>query len=108
MKRIPSSPPSIARLAICTSEGLKPHKNNAGMVKMTPEAKDELAEPMVWDMLFSRMVVPLPKRTLEKRKKATVITATGMEVETVRPAFRPRYAFAAPNNIPKMTPETPE
>ena len=80
----------MARLAICTSEGLKPHKNSAGMVKITPEAKDELAEPIVWEMLFSRMVVPLPKRALEKRKKATVITATGIDVDTVKPAFNPK------------------
>ncbi len=59
------------------------------MVKMTPEAKDELAEPTVWEILFSKMVV-LPNRGLAKRKKATVITATGIEVETVRPAFKPK------------------
>ena len=70
---------------------------------MTPEANDELAEPVVWERLLSSMVA-LPVNLPKSRKNPMVITATGMEVETVNPARSPRYAFAAPNKMPKIIP----
>ncbi len=43
------------------------------------------AEPMVWTMLFSRMVEPPSFLSTEMDS-----TATGMEAETVSPAFSAR------------------
>ncbi len=54
---------------------------NAGVVKTTPEAIDSPAEPIVWTMLFSR-IVDLPMRL----NTAIDSTAIGIEAETVRPA----------------------
>ena len=59
------------------------------MVKIVPEASDELAEPIVCDMLASR-IIPRPRAEEGSRKKATVRTAMGIDVETVRPTRRPR------------------
>jgi hypothetical protein len=54
------------------------------MVNMTPAARDSPAEPVVWTMLFSRMVErPKARRMLMER------TEMGMEADTVRPARRP-------------------
>ena len=78
-----------ARMAICHSGGAKPHMKRAGMVKMVPDASDELAEPIVCDMLASR-IIPRPPWRAMARKSATVRTAMGIEVETVRPTRRPR------------------
>ncbi len=72
---------------------------------MTPEASDELADPVVWDILLSR-IVARPKKRCVRRKKPTDITATGIDVDTVIPARSPRYALAAPKRIPKMIPTT--
>jgi hypothetical protein len=47
MKRTPSTPPNRARIPILKILGLNPHRNRAGIVKMIPEAKEELAEPVV-------------------------------------------------------------
>jgi len=57
------------------------------------------AEPVVWIILFSKMVV-LRKNLLS----AMAITAMGMEAETVKPAFNARYTVAAPKMIPKQAP----
>ena len=59
------------------------------MVKSTPEATDELADPMVCDMLASRMLC-LPPMADHTRNATTVSTATGMDVLIVRPALSPR------------------
>lgn len=70
-------------------DGFNPHKKSAGKAKITPEANDELAEPMVCDILLSRtMGLPVIRRI--SRNKPTVITATGIEVETVIPTSKPR------------------
>ena len=55
------------------------------MVKTTPAATDSPADPIVWTMLFSRIVEP-------PRRLSTEIasTAIGIEALTVRPARRPR------------------
>lgn len=62
---------------------------SAGTVKSTPEATEELAEPIVCDMFASRMLSRTP--TSESSRKATTVsTATGIDVLIVSPAFRPR------------------
>ena len=62
----------------------KPRKMRAGRVKMTPPATDSPAEPVVWTMLFSRMVA-LPRA----RSRLIESTAIGIEAATVSPARRP-------------------
>ena len=71
------------------------------MVNTTPAATDSPAEPIVWTMLFSRIVEP-------PRRFSTEIasTAIGIEALTVRPARRPRYTVEAPNRRPKSAPST--
>lgn len=73
---------------------------------MTPLATELDAEPIVWDMFDSRMVLRVPKIRI-RRNAATVITEIGMEVEIVRPARNPRYALAAPKTMPSKTPVSP-
>ena len=76
--------------------------NSAGTVKIVPVAREVDADPMVWERLASRMVPRAPT----SRNSATVITAAGIDAETVRPTRSPRYAFAAPNTMPRSTPAT--
>src|SRR6478752_10245538 len=73
----------------------------AGIVKTTPPATDSPADPIVWTMLFSRIVEP-------PRRLSTEIasTAIGIDALTVRPARRPRYTVDAPNSSPNNTPMT--
>ena len=70
-------------------------------MKTTPEASDSPADPMVWTMLFSRMVEP-PRRL----RTEMASTAMGIDALTVSPARRPRYTVEAPkinpNNAPRM------
>ena len=54
-------------------------------MKTTPAAIDSPAEPAVWMMLFSRMLVRSSLRPSE-----IASTAIGIEAETVRPAFSAR------------------
>ncbi len=68
-------------------------------MKTTPAATDSPAEPIVWTILFSRMVEP-PKRLSTEMAS----TAIGMEALTVRPARRPRYTVDAPKISPKIAP----
>ncbi len=56
---------------------------------LSPDATDELAEPIVCDMFVSRMLWPTPN-IRNTRKVTTVSTATGIEVLIVSPAFKPR------------------
>ena len=56
MNRIPSRPPHIASNVICSSSGGMPHMNSAGSVKITPLASELDAEPVVCEMLVSRIV----------------------------------------------------
>ncbi|MEZ5283631.1 MAG: hypothetical protein R2712_02245 [Vicinamibacterales bacterium] len=58
---------------------------SAGIVNTTPPATDSPADPIVWTMLFSRMVDP-PRRFRTEMAR----TAMGMEALTVSPARRPR------------------
>ena len=57
------------------------------------------AEPVVWMILFSRMVVL--KNFLPREMERTAI---GMEADTVRPALSARYTVEAPKIIPNMAP----
>ena len=62
---------------------------SAGSVKMTPLATELDADPIVCETFASKSVPRTP--TLRSaRNAATVMTATGMEVEMVSPAWRPR------------------
>src|SRR5713226_9718363 len=61
------------------------------------------ADATVCTMLFSWMVVPL-----KPRSTAIEITAAGIEVAKVNPAFRPKYTFAAVNTSVIRTPNTSE
>src|SRR5216117_2073563 len=54
---------------------------SAGIVKTTPPATDSPADPMVWTMLFSRIVEPPSFLRTE-----IASTAIGIEALTVRPA----------------------
>ena len=58
-------------------------------MKITPLATELDAEPTVCDRFASRIELETPARA-RSRKAATVITATGMEVEIVRPTLSPR------------------
>ncbi len=89
MKSTPISPPAIVSNVICRQAGDMPQMNNAGMVNSTPDATDELAEPIVWDMLLSRIECRRPNDS-RIRKVTTVSTATGIDVLIVKPALSPR------------------
>jgi len=54
-------------------------------VKIVPVARAVEADPIVWDRFASRMV-PFARKAL---KNATVITAAGIEAETVIPTRSP-------------------
>jgi hypothetical protein len=69
--------------------GLNPHKKRAGMVNISPDAKEELAEPVVWAMLLSKMEL-FPRIGVKTLNTATAMTAKGMAVEIVRPTCKPR------------------
>src|ERR1700754_553737 len=58
-----------------------------------------LALPVVWMILFSRMVV-----LKSFRPRVMASTAMGIEAETVSPAFKARNTVEAPNRIPKILP----
>ena len=60
MKSTPSQPPTRARRKMREYSRSKPRKISAGRVKMTPDAIDWPAFPVVWTMLFSR-IEDLPK-----------------------------------------------
>src|SRR4029077_4235339 len=71
----------------------------AGRVNTIPAAMDSPAEPVVWTMLFSR-IVERPR----VRKKATESTAIGIEADTVRPILSARYTLDAANTSPSSAP----
>ena len=82
-------PPAMARSVICAHAGFMPQMKSAGMVKSTPDATDDEADPTVWEMLDSRMECFSPA-AVNARNTTTVSTATGMEVLMVSPARSPR------------------
>ena len=74
-------------------------RSNAGIVKITPAARDSPAEAAVWTILFSRI--------LEFRNTLNIpidMTAAGMDADTVIPANSPRYAFAPAKIIDRIMP----
>ena len=57
----------------------------------TPNAIDSPAEPVVWTILFSRMVARRSPNTFEKPLKSVIDrTATGMDALTVMPTLSAR------------------
>ena len=70
----------------------------AGIVKIAPAISDSPTDAVVRAM-FSSRIVPL-----NGRRTAIATTAAGKAAATVRPAFMPTYAFAAPNTIAMTTP----
>ena len=68
-------------------------------MKTIPAAIDSPAEPVVWTMLFSRMV-----ERPSVRKNATDSTAIGIEAETVRPILSARYTLEAAKTMPRIAP----
>ena len=100
---IAESPRSAPRKQSATTwryGGATPQRKSAGIVKIEPVASDVEAEPIVCERFASRMEPFAPK----SRKSATVMTAAGIDAETVSPTRRPRYAFAAPKTRPRTTP----
>ena len=84
MNIVPSNPPSIAIRKVsshCISFQI-PITNSAGTVKITPAANDSPALAIVWTELFSKIVTSL---NLNPRKISILITAAGMDAETVIP-----------------------
>ena len=78
-----------------------PKKISAGTVKTTPAATDSPAEPIVWTMLFSRIVEP-PKRFSTE----IASTAIGIEALTVRPARRPEVHRGGAEDQAEQAPST--
>ncbi len=56
---------------------------------MSPEANEELAEPVVWAILQSKIVL-FPRIGPNALNTATEITASGMAVDMVSPTLNPR------------------
>ena len=100
MAASPSRPPRKQRATICRYGGATPQRNRAGKVKIEPVARAVEAEAIVCERFASRIVAFRPRAA----KMATVITAAGIEAETVMPTRRPKYAFAAPNIMPSTIP----
>ena len=66
-----------------------PGSCRAGIVTPTPKAMDSPAEPTVWTMLFSRIVVCRAPVNLEKRRKRVMErTAIGIEADTGHADFQ--------------------
>lgn len=89
MAKVPRIPPDMASKVSCANCGCTPHTYKAGIVKMTPDAIEELAEPIVCDMLVSRMECGLPVIALRDVKVTTESTAMGMDVLMVSPPSVP-------------------
>jgi hypothetical protein len=82
----PRTPPRNARTTTCRYGGAIPHRKSAGIVKIVPVASEVEAEPIVCERLASRIVAGFRR----SRKTATVMTAAGIDAETVMPTRRPR------------------
>src|SRR2546421_4166248 len=74
---------------------------SAGTVNTPPRAIDSPADPIVWTMLFSRIVEPPSFLSTE-----IASTAIGIDALTVSPARSPRYTVDAPKTRPKAAPMT--
>ena len=93
MNSTPSAPPASASAPNCripvAALGATVHMNSTGTVKISPEARDDDAAPAPWPMFHSRMPTS-GKMNLRLRNRATMITASGIEVPMVNPTRRPR------------------
>src|ERR1017187_3856497 len=97
--RTPRTPPVRAIRNVTGILIGKPRKMSAGIVKTTAAATDSPADPVVWTMLFSRIVVfPSFLRIV------IAMTAIGIDADVVRPTFRPRQTEAAPKTIRRTDP----
>src|SRR4029078_9725448 len=77
----------------------------AAMGTPTPKAIDSPAEPVVWTMLFSRIVARRMRVMAEKaRKREIERPAMGIEAETVMPTFSTKYIDEAEKMMPRMVP----
>src|SRR6185369_14770953 len=77
----------------------------AGIVTPTPKAIDSPAEPVVWTMLFSRIVARRIRVMAEKARNSEIErTAMGIDAETVIPTFSTRYIDDAEKMMPRIVP----
>ncbi len=101
MNRTPSQPPISASMKMREYSNSKPRNTSAGNVKITPDAIDCPALPVVCTILFSRIDArPNARRMLMDN------TAMGMDAATVSPARRPTYTVTAPKMRPKKQPSS--
>ena len=92
-------PPSTDTVMTRTGSISKPSSSSAGIVTPTPKAIDSPALPVVWTMLFSRMVALRTFSALEKaRNRVMDRTAMGTDADTVSPTLSTRYSDDAPNS----------
>ena len=95
----PSIPPIIAILVTSQASILSqyPMITKAGMVKITPAAKDSPADAAVCTILFSKIF------EFRNNRKIPIDTiAAGIDAETVMPAYNPKYAIAAERTIERI------
>ena len=89
--RMPRIPPSTETIITRIGSMSYPRIMSAGIVAPTPNAIDSPADPAVWTILFSRIVLRRAPKTPEIARKTVIeITATGIEAETVIPTLRKR------------------
>jgi hypothetical protein len=88
----------IAVLSQYLSVSHAPVMTKAGIVKIAPAISDSPTEAVV-RAIFSSRIVPL-----NGRRTAMATTAAGNAAATVRPAFMPTYALAAPSTMAMTTP----
>ena len=102
---VPRRPPKIAIRKVSTHSISChiPKTSRAGTVNITPAASDSPALAIVWTELFSRIVTSL---NLNPLRISILITAAGIDADTVIPTYKPRYAFAAVITPPNSTPIT--
>ena len=70
-------------------------------MKITPAARDSPADAEVWTRLFSSIVEFLKSLSMPIDN-----TAAGIDADTVIPANRPKYAFAAESITDRKIPNT--
>ena len=86
--KMPSTPPSTETTIMRVHSISNPRIITAGIVMPTPKAIDSPADPVVWTMLFSRIVARRKPKARENARKSVIAkTATGIEAETVIPTF---------------------
>ncbi len=98
--KTPRSPPNRAMILVSRKwiSLHVPRRTRAGMVKITPAAIHSPADAPIVARFISRIV------PLNGFRRVNANTAPGMIAETVIPAYRPRYAFAAPRTIARKIP----